>query len=93
MRLIRFLLKFVFICNLCFIAGEILRITAYNHNWDGLVKHVLVLGVGIAFPTNFLLSIVVGVLLLLRKIEWKSLPPWVYLSNLAILIVQLIVSF
>ncbi|WP_144695842.1 hypothetical protein [Chitinophaga vietnamensis] len=83
----------MFICNLCFIAGEILRITAYDHSWDTLVNHVLVLGVGIAFPVNLLLSIIVAVLLLLKKITWRALPPWVYLSNLAILVFELIVSF
>jgi len=93
MRWIRFLLKFVFICNVCFIIGEILRITAYNHEWDALLMHILVLGVGIAFPVNLVVSVLVALLLLLKKIEWKSLPPWVYLLNLAILIVQLYITF
>lgn len=90
---IRFLLKFVFICNVCFIIGEILRIISYNHALDAVVNHILILGVGIAMPVNLLLSIIVAVLLLIRKITWQSLPPWVYLLNLLILIVQLIVTF
>ncbi|PSL44947.1 hypothetical protein CLV51_105320 [Chitinophaga niastensis] len=93
MRWLRFLLKFAFICNLCFIIGEILRITAYNHSWDAIVNHVLVLGVGMAFPLNGLVCILTAILLLLKKIQWKALPPWLYLLNIAILIFQLIVNF
>ncbi len=93
MRWIRFLLKFAFICNLCFIISEILRITAYDHSFDNIVNHILVLGVGIAFPLNALLCVLTGVLLLLKKIQWKTLPPWLYLFNIAILIFQLIVNY
>lgn len=93
MRWIRFVLKFAFICNLCFILGQILRITAYDHSFDVIVNYVLVLGVGVAFPLNLAVCAVTGILLLLKKIMWKSLPPWLFLFNLAILIFQLIVSF
>lgn len=93
MRWIRFLLKFAFICNLCFITSEILRITAYDHSFDNVVNHILVLGVGIAFPLNVILCVLTGVLLLLKKIQWKTLPPWLYLFNIAILIFQLIVNY
>lgn len=93
MRWIRFLLKFAFICNVCFLISEILRITAYDHSFDTVVNHVLVLGVGIAFPLNGLVSVLTGVLLLLKKIQWKPLPPWLYLLNIAIFIFQLIVNY
>ncbi|TWF39642.1 hypothetical protein FHW36_10581 [Chitinophaga polysaccharea] len=93
MHWIRFLLKFAFICNLCFLISEILRITTYSHSLDTLVNHVLVLGVGIAFPLNGILCILTAVLLLLKKIQWKTLPPWVYLCNIAIFIFQLIVNY
>jgi hypothetical protein len=93
MRLIRFLLKFTFICNLCFLASEILRITVYDHSLDTVVNHVLVLGVGVAFPLNGLVCVAAAVMLLLKKIRWKELPPWLYLLNIAILIFQLIVNY
>lgn len=93
MRWIRFLLKFAFICNLCFLISEILRITVYDHALDTIVNHVLVLGVGIAFPLNGLVCVLTGLLLLLKKIQWKALPPWLYLLNIAIFIFQLIVNY
>ncbi|RBL89714.1 hypothetical protein DF182_24775 [Chitinophaga flava] len=93
MRWIRFVLKFTFICNLCFILGQILRISAYDHSFDMIVSHVLVLGVGVAFPLNLVVCLVTGVLLLLKKINWKQLPPWLFLCNVGILVVQLIVSY
>ena len=93
MRLIRFLLKFTFICNLCFLISEILRITVYDHSLDTIVNHVLVLGVGIAFPLNGLVCVLTGIMLLLKKIRWKELPPLLYLLNITILIFQLIVNY
>ena len=93
MRLIRFLLKFTFICNLCFLISEILRITVYDHSLDTIVNHVLVLGVGIAFPLNGLVCVLTGIMLLLKKIQWKELPPLLYLLNITILIFQLIVNY
>ncbi|QJB32328.1 hypothetical protein HF324_13365 [Chitinophaga oryzae] len=93
MRWIRFVLKFAFICNLCFILGQLLRITAYDHRLDVIVEYVLVLGVGVAFPLNLAICLITGVLLLLKKIQWKPLPPWLFLFNLGILIFQLIVTY
>ena len=93
MRPIRFLLKFTFICNLCFFISEILRITVYDHSLDTIVNHVLVLGVGIAFPLNGLVCVLTGIMLLLKKIQWKELPPLLYLLNITILIFQLIVNY
>ena len=93
MRLIRFLLKFTFICNLCFLISEILRITVYDHSLDTIVNHVLVLGVGVAFPLNGLVCVLTGIMLLLKKIQWKELPPLLYLLNITILIFQLIVNY
>ena len=72
MRWIRFLLKFAFICNLCFLVSEILRITVYSHSLDMVINHILVLGVGIAFPLNGLICVLTGILLLLKKIQWKA---------------------
>lgn len=93
MRWIRFVLKFAFICNLCFIIGELLRIIAYDHAWDAMINHIVVLGLGVAFPLNLLVCVITGILLLLKKITWKALPPWLYLLNIAILIFQLIVNY
>lgn len=87
------MLKFAFICNLCFILGQLLRITAYDHRLDVVVEYVLVLGVGVAFPLNLIICLITAVLLMLKRIQWKSLPPWLFLCNVGILIFQLIVSY
>lgn len=93
MRWIRFLLKVTFICNLCFLISEILRITTYDHSLDAVVNHILVLGVGLAFPLNGLVCLLTALSLGLKKIQWKTLPPWLYLFNIAIFIFQLIVNY
>ncbi|WP_078668321.1 hypothetical protein [Chitinophaga eiseniae] len=73
--------------------GQLLRITAYDHRLDVMVEHVLILGVGVAFPLNLAICLITGVLLLLKKIQWKPLPPWLFLCNVGILIFQLIVTY
>lgn len=93
MRWIRFVLKFAFICNLCFILGQLLRYTTYDHRLDMMVEHVLVLGVGVALPVNLVVCLLTAVLLGLKKIQWKPLPPWLFLCNVGILIFQLIVTY
>jgi hypothetical protein len=87
MRLVKFLLKFVFICNLCYLAGWLLRITDFM--W--MFKHIIVLGYLVALPANIITSLLAIILLLLHKVTWKELPGYLLILNLAILIVQILV--
>lgn len=93
MRLIRFLLKFAFVCNLCFVAGQIIRVTSYHESLEGIIRHILVLGIPIAFPLNAVVCVLTAIYLLTGKIKWPELPPLLYVLNLLILVAQLIVNF
>lgn len=91
MRLVKFLLKFVFICNLCYLAGLLFRMTEPSERFEGIVKHVVVLGVIVAPPVNIITSILAIILLLARKVTWAELPGYLLILNLIILIVQILV--
>jgi hypothetical protein len=91
MRLVKFLLKFVFICNLCYLAGWLFRMTEQSERFAWIVKHVVVLGVIVAPPANVVTSILAIILLLARKVSWAELPGYLLVLNLIILIVQILV--
>ena len=91
MRLAIFLLKFVFICNLCYLLGWLLRITEQSDRFSWIWKHVLVLGYIVALPANIITSLLVIILLLARKVRWAELPGYLLVLNLIILLVQIIV--
>ena len=91
MRLVKFLLKFVFICNLCYLAGWLLRITEQSERFSWIVKHVIVLGYIVAMPANILTTLLAVVLLAIRKVTWEELPGYLLILNLIILTVQILV--
>lgn len=91
MRLVKFLLKFVFICNLCYLAGWLLRITEQSERFSWILKHVIVLGYIVALPANIITSLLAIILLLANKVTWKELPGYLLILNLIILIVQILV--
>lgn len=93
MSRLRFVLKLAFICNLCFLAGEATYYINYADSFEGLVKHILILGFLLAFPLNIVVSIITTILLVKRKASWKDLPPFVFVTNLIILIAQFLFLF
>lgn len=86
MRWLRFLLKFSFICNCCYLLGFIIRMTDYQ---NAATKHILVLGYIVAAPINIITCLTMITLLLLRKIQWKENHPYIFILNVIILILQL----
>ncbi|TWI86875.1 hypothetical protein LX66_4142 [Chitinophaga japonensis] len=91
MRLVKFLLKFVFICNLCYLAGWLLRMTEQSGDLSPVFKHMVVLGYLVALPANIITSLLAIILLLARKVSWAELPGYLLILNLIILIVQILV--
>lgn len=93
MSRLRFVLKLAFICNLCFLAGEATYYINYADSFEGLVKHILILGFLLAFPLNVIVSTIATILLVRRKIPWKELPPFVFVTNVIILAAQFLFLF
>ncbi|ASZ12451.1 hypothetical protein KTO58_12365 [Chitinophaga pendula] len=89
MRLAKFLLRFVFICNLCYLAGYLLRITEDPDRFAWITKHIIVLGYIVALPANILTSIYTIIILISGKTKWKEIPYIVFILNLLILLIQI----
>jgi hypothetical protein len=62
-----------------------------GERFEGIVKHVVVLGVIVAPPANIITSVLAIILLVARKVSWAELPGYLLVLNLIILIVQILV--
>ena len=91
MRLVKFLLKFVFICNLCYLVGWFLRITERHGDLSDVFKHVVILGYIVAMPVNILTILLAVILLLAKKVTFRELPGYLLILNILIWILQILV--
>ncbi len=89
MQLVRFLLKFAFICNCCFLLIAVLQRVDTASRFKGLTNGLAVLGLLVAPYINVVSLLGALLLLLLRRIAWKGLPPWVFMANILILLLQI----
>ncbi|WP_188133855.1 hypothetical protein [Chitinophaga sp. CF418] len=53
-----------------------------------MLKYILLMGIVVAFPLNLLVLLVAAIMLYRRKMAWAALPPYVFIINAIILIVQ-----
>jgi hypothetical protein len=88
MRWVRFLLKFTFICNLCFLFCFIIQRTSYADALGGLVKSAAVLGFVVAPYLNIVVSLIVIAGLIAKKFRWREIHPYIFILNLLILLLQ-----
>lgn len=88
MRWVRFLLKFTFICNLCFLFTFIIQRTSYSERLGELVKSSAVLGFLVAPYLNIVVSLIVIVGLVSKKFRWAEVHPYLFILNLLILLLQ-----
>lgn len=89
MSWIRFLLKFSFICNCCYLIGFIIRMVEYEDSFQHVVKHIMVLGGLVAAPLNIITCILTTILLLAKKVRWPDTHPYIFILNVIILLIQL----
>lgn len=89
MRVIRFLLKFSFICNCCYLIGFIIRMMEHTDAFQHVQKHIIVLGLVVAAPLNIVTCLLTTILLLTRKVRWADAHPYIFILNVIILLVQL----
>lgn len=85
---LRFFLKVAFICNICFLLAEVSYYIDYKGHFQELLKFVLPMGMMVAFPLNLLVLLIATIMLFRRKIAWNALPPYVFIVNVIILLVQ-----
>ena len=90
---LRFFLKLAFICNLCFLLAELSYYINYKGHFGELLKMILPMGLIFAFPLNIIVLIIATIMLLRHRITWGELPPFVFIINLLILLVQFFFLF
>lgn len=90
MRLVRFLIKLSFICNICYWLGFVIRMMGDPEAWDFLVKHVTILGWLVAAPLNIITILLTIVMLLLKKVRFAGIHPYVFVLNVITLLFQLV---
>lgn len=90
MRLVRFLIKLSFICNICFLLGYGVRMMGDPEAWSFLTKHITILGWLVAAPLNIITIITAIVMLLLKKVRFAEIHPYVFVLNVLILLIQLV---
>lgn len=85
---LRFFLKLAFICNLFFVLAEVSRYIDIKDNFGELLKFVLPMGMFVAFPLNLITLIIAVIMLVRHKLSVAQLPPFVFIINLVILLLQ-----
>lgn len=85
---LRFFLKLAFICNICFLLAQLSYYIDFKGQFSGLLEHILLMGLIVAFPLNLITLLVALFMLLKKKIAWKELPPYVFIINVIILLSQ-----
>lgn len=85
---LRFFLKVTFICNLCFLLAEASYYIDFKGHTPEVLKYILLMGIVVSFPLNLLVLLAAAIMLYRRKIAWAALPPYVFIVNVIILLVQ-----
>ncbi|QEH42104.1 hypothetical protein [Chitinophaga sp. XS-30] len=89
MSWLRFLVKFSFICNCCYLLGFVIRMTDYQDNFEGIVKHILVLGYLVSPFLNIITILLAVILLLAKRTTWANVHPYIFILNVIIFLIQL----
>lgn len=89
MSWLRFLLKFSFICNCCYLIGFIIRMVENTDSFEQVQKHIAILGLVVAAPLNIITCLLTTILLLTRKVQWANTHPYIFILNVIILLIQL----
>lgn len=87
---LRFFLKVAFICNICFLLAKASNYIDFKGTTPEMLKYILLMGIVVSLPLNLLVLIVATIMLYRRKVAWAALPPYVFIVNAIILIMQFI---
>jgi hypothetical protein len=89
MRLLRFLSRLAFICNICFVLVSLLRyVPALPDN--ALISDIIVLGYLGPIAVNFFVNVIVILLFVLRRVWAAGVPRWLLIANFVFFVLQII---
>jgi hypothetical protein len=92
MRLLRFLSRLAFICNICFLVASLLRYLPSLPD-NALISDIVVLGYFVSIGVNFFVNLIVIILFLLRRVWASGVPRWLLVLNFLFFIVQIVLFY
>jgi hypothetical protein len=92
MRLVRFLSRVAFICNICFLVASFSRwLPALPDN--AIISDIIVLGYLVSVLINILVNLLVLVLLLIGRLRAAAIPVWLLVVNCIFFIGQILLFY
>jgi len=92
MRLVRFLSRVAFICNICFLLATFTQwLPALPDN--ALLSDIIILGYLVSVLINVLVNLVVLALLLIGRLRASAVPIWLLVANAVFFIVQILLFY
>ena len=92
MRLVRFLSRVAFICNICFLVATCSRwLPALPDN--AITSDIIVLGYLVSVLINILVNLIVLVLFFIGKGKAAAIPMWLLVVNLIFFIGQILLFY
>ncbi len=92
MRLVRFLSRVAFICNICFLVASLRQWLLLPLD-NQLASDIIVLGLLVSVVINVIVNLIALVLLLIGKLRDAAVPIWVLIVNLVFFIAQLLLFY
>ena len=92
MRLVRFLSRVAFICNICFLVTSLRQWILLPLD-NQLASDIIVLGYLVSVVINVIVNLIALVLLLIGKLRAAAVPIWLLIVNLIFFILQLLLFY
>ena len=88
MRLLRFLSRVAFICNVCFLLASFIQWLP-NPPEGPLISLVILMGYVLSILINWVVNLSLLVLLILGRLRKAQVPVWLLVINLIFFLIQL----
>ena len=92
MRLLRFLSRLAFICNICFLLASILQYLPAPPD-NALTADIIILGYFGPIAVNLFVNLIVILLFILRRVWASGIPRWLLIMNFLFFIAQIILFY
>jgi hypothetical protein len=89
MRLVRFLSRLAFICNICFLLLSVLRYVPSVPD-NALISDLIILGYFGPIAVNMLVNVIVVLLFFLRRVWASGVPRWLLITNFIFFVIQIL---
>lgn len=89
MRLLRFLSRLAFICNICFLLISLLQYLPAPPD-NALIADIIILGYFGPIAVNFFVNLIVLILFALRRVWASGVPRWLLITNFVFFVIEII---